>query len=86
MPGDQILVDRGFTLKNDFAAGASANLLFPAFTKGNSALSAKEVEVSQKIASVRIHIERVIGLLKNRCTISQEILPLYNRLNSLKSD
>ena len=66
MPGDQILADRGFTLKYDFAAGASTELLIPAFTRGKSQLSAKEVEVSRKVASVRIHIERVIGLLKNR--------------------
>ena len=48
MPGDQILADREFTLKDDFAAGASAELLIPAFTRGKSQLSAKEVEVSWK--------------------------------------
>ena len=85
MPGDQILADRGFTLKDDFAAGASAELLIPAFTRGKSQLSAKEVEVSRKIASVRIHIERVIGLLKNRCTILQGILPL-RLLKSIKDE
>ena len=49
MPGDQILADRGFTLRDDFAAGASAELLIPAFRKGKSQLSAREVEVSWKI-------------------------------------
>ena len=43
MPGDQILADRGFTLKDDFAAGASAELLIPPLTRGKSQLSAKEV-------------------------------------------
>ena len=33
------------------------------------------MERTRKIASVRIHIERVIGLLKNRCTILKGILP-----------
>ena len=51
-------------------------MLIPAFTRGKSQLSAKEVEVSWKIASVRIHIEKVIGLLKNIYTIFQRILPL----------
>ena len=60
-------------------------MLIPAFTRGKSQLSAKEVEVSRKIASVRIHIERVIGLLKNRCTISQGILPL-RLLKSIKDE
>ena len=60
-------------------------MLIPAFTRGKSHLSAKEVEVSRKIASVRIHIERVIGLLKNRYTISQGILPL-RLLKSIKDE
>ena len=60
-------------------------MLIPAFTRGKSQLSAKEVEVSRKIASVRIHIERVIGLLKNRYTISQGILPL-TLLKSIKDE
>ena len=34
------------------------------------------MERTRKIASVRIHIERVIGLLKNRYTILKGILPL----------
>ena len=76
LPGDQILADWGFTLRDDFPAGASAELLIPAFTRGKSQLSAREVEVSWKIGSVRIHIERVIGLLKSRYTILQGILPL----------
>ena len=60
-------------------------MLIPAFTRGKSQLSAKEVEVSRKIASVKIHIERVIGLLKNRYTISQGIL-LLRLLKSIKDE
>ena len=85
MPGEQILADRGFTLRDDFAAGASAELLIPAFTRGKSQLSAREVEVSWKIGSVRIHIERVIGLLKSRYTILQGILPL-SLLKNIKDE
>nr|XP_047127621.1 uncharacterized protein LOC105849804 [Hydra vulgaris] len=76
MPGDQILSDRGFTLQDDFAAGSCSILINPAFTKDKAQLSASEVEKSRKISSVRIHIERVIGLLKNRYTILQGVLPL----------
>ena len=79
MPRDQILADHGFTLVDfKFAARSSSELLIPAFTKEKSQLSAKEVEVSRKIASVRIHIERVIGLLRNRYTILKGIIPLHN--------
>ncbi len=68
-PGDQILADRGFTLVDEFAAGCGVELIIPSFTKGKKQLSAKEVEVSRQIASIRIHIERVIGLVKNRYKI-----------------
>ena len=60
-------------------------MLISAFTRGKSQLSAKEVEVSWKIASVRIHIEKVIGLLKNIYTIFQRILPL-RLLKSIKDE
>lgn len=76
MPGDQILADRGFTMVEEFAAGSCSELLIPAFTTGKKQLSAKEVETSRKIASVRIHIERVIGLIRNRYTILKGKLPL----------
>ena len=75
-PGDQILADRGFTLVDDFAGYCSAELIIPSFTKGKQQLSANEVETSRKISSVRIHIERVIGLMKNRYTILKGPLPI----------
>ena len=75
-PGDQILADRGFTLSEDFALNSGTELLIPAFTRGKKHFSAAEVERTRKTASVRIHIERVISLLKNRYTILKGILPL----------
>jgi len=85
MPGDQILADRGFTLVDEFGAGSSSELLIPSFTRGKKQLSAKEVETSRKISSVRIHIERVIGLIRNRYTILKGILPLRT-LKSMKEE
>ena len=85
MPGDQLLADRGFTLADDFAAGSGAELIVPAFTKGKDQLSSGDVENTRKIASVRIHIERVIGLIKNRYTILKEILP-FRTVKSIKDE
>lgn len=68
-PGDQILADRGFTLVDEFASSCSTELIIPAFTKGKEQLSAKEVEKTRQIAAIRIHIERIIGLVKNRYKI-----------------
>ena len=53
-----------------------ASLIIPAFTRGKKQLSLPDVECSQKIAKVRIHVERVIGLLKNKYTILQGTLPI----------
>ena len=75
-PGDQILADRGFTLSEDFALNSGTELLIPAFTRGKKELSAAGVERTRKIASMRIHIEMVIGLLKNQYTILKGILSL----------
>ena len=76
MPGDQLLADRGFTLKEDFATACSADLIIPAFTKGKSQLSAEEVEKSRQLASVRIHIERVIGVMRNKYAILRTTLQI----------
>ena len=73
---DQILADRGFTLEDEFAAGSGVELIIPTFKKGKKQLSAKEVEISRQIASVRIHVERVIRLIKNRYKILDCVLPL----------
>ena len=43
--GYQILVDRGFTLQDEFTAGRGVELLIPNFRKGKKELNAKEVEV-----------------------------------------
>ena len=44
-------------------------------TKGESQLSASEVDESRQLAHVRIHVERVIGRLKD-FKILQSIIPI----------
>jgi hypothetical protein len=75
LPGDLVMADRGFRLQDDFAF-RQCKLVVPAFTRGKKQLSAKDVECSRTISNVRIHIERVIGVLKNRYTLLQGILPI----------
>ena len=84
--GDQILADRGFTLQDEFAAGAGVELIIPAFTRGKSQLSAEDVETTRQIASIRIHIERVIGLLKNRFNILSSGPLLLTMIKSLSDE
>ena len=73
--GDIILADRGFTISDDIAL-FGAKLKIPAFTRGKTQLMQKEVETSQQLSRVRIHVERVIGLMKNKFTILKGPIPV----------
>ena len=69
-PGDVILADRGFDVA-DSVGLYNAELKIPAFTKGKKQLGPVELESTRGLASVRIHVERVIGEVRNRYTILQ---------------
>ena len=73
--GDTVLADRGFNISEDLAL-FDATLAIPSFTKGKSQLSQQEVECSQWLAKVRIHVERVIGQMKNKFAILQGVIPV----------
>ena len=70
-----MLADRGFDIADSIGL-YQAHLQIPAFTIGKKQLSAEEVEQTRKIANVRIHVERMIGLVRRKYTIFQEILPI----------
>ncbi|XP_022807135.1 uncharacterized protein LOC111344188 [Stylophora pistillata] len=74
IPGDLVLADRGFTI-HESVQFQQAQLNIPAFTKGKDQLDPADVEQTRKIASVRIHVERIIGLLRQKYTILQQTLP-----------
>ncbi|XP_077529339.1 uncharacterized protein LOC144141698 [Haemaphysalis longicornis] len=75
LPGDLVLADRGFTIADEVGLHC-AKLVIPAFTKGKPQLSAHEVGKTRKLANVRIHVERVIGLLRNKYRILKYTLPV----------
>ena len=62
--GDLVFTDRGFDISDDLTM-VGASLAIPPFTKGKPQLSQQEVEFSQRLSSVRIHVERAIGRMKN---------------------
>ncbi|KAK6178188.1 hypothetical protein SNE40_012998 [Patella caerulea] len=74
LSGDVFLPDRGFTMVEEFAY-RQAKLEFPHFTKGKTHLSAKGVEESRQLSRARIHVERVIGRVKD-FEILQGTLPI----------
>ena len=75
LPGDLVMADRGFTIQESLMLH-KAELAIPAFTKGKDRLDPVDVEQTRGIANVRIHVERVIGLLRSKYTIVSGILPI----------
>lgn len=73
--GDVVLADRGFLIAESVGM-CCATLAIPAFTKGKKQLSSTEVERTREIANVRIHVERVIGMVRNKYTLLKHTLPV----------
>ena len=63
-PNISVMADRGFTIRDQLRA-IKVDLNIPPFMEGRGQLPASEVLEGRKIASLRIHIERVIGRIKN---------------------
>ena len=72
-PDDLVMADRGFTIQESVWF-QHAELAIPAFTKGKDQLDPIDVEKTGGIASVRIHVEQVTGLLRQKYTILEEEL------------
>ena len=73
LPGDLVRADRGFTV-HEQVWFHQAELNIPAFTRGKNQLDPVDVEKTHKIANVRIHVERVTGILRQKYTILQSTL------------
>lgn len=75
LPGDVVIADRGFTC-DEYAHMALAEIKIPPFTKGKKQLEKVELDWSRELSMVRIHVERVIGQLKQKYTLLQSVLPI----------
>ena len=75
LPGDVVLADRGFDISESVGM-MQASLQIPAFMKGKSQLPALEVENTRTIANVRIHVERVIGCVRQKYSMLRGTLPI----------
>lgn len=74
-PGDVILADRGFDIA-DSVGVMQATVLVPAFMAGKRQLSSVDVFKTRNIANVRIHVERVIGLVRQKYKILGGPIPV----------
>lgn len=61
MPGDAVMADKGFLIKDDLPPGV--NLVIPPFLT-QAQFTADEVRQTYKIATARIHIERANNRMK----------------------
>ena len=75
LPGNVVLADRGFHIAESVGI-MQASLRIPAFTKGKDQLSPTEVEVTRTIANVRMHVERFIGMVRQKYSIPHETIPI----------
>ena len=76
LPGDYVMADRGFDV-GDALAGRRATLIVPAYMKGKKQLSRDEVVTTRNIANVRIHVERVIGSVRQKFKILGGPIPMH---------
>jgi len=62
-PGDLVLADKGFTI-GDLLAKRAAFLQIPPFLSTQAQFQPESIQLTKKIARVRIHVERAIGRVK----------------------
>ena len=65
LPGDLVLADIGFDISKTVALHG-CTLHIQAFTKKKSQLSADDVHQTHDIANVRIHVERVVCIVRTK--------------------
>jgi len=67
LSGDVVLADRGFNIQ-ELAGMYCAEVKIPPFTKGKKQLSKMEIDGARRLSSIRIHVERVIGMVRRKYT------------------
>ncbi|KAK9958526.1 hypothetical protein ABG768_010640, partial [Culter alburnus] len=75
LPGDIVLADRGFNIRESVGM-MCAEVKIPAYTKGHAQLDAKDVEETRAIAHLRIHVERVIDVVRNKYKMLYSKVPI----------
>lgn len=70
-PGDWVLADKGFLVQNEVEE-KEATLILPSFIKEGNQLHPTQVEESRYVASIRIHVERVISVVRQKFNICSD--------------
>lgn len=69
------MADRGFLIKETLEV-LQVKLVIPAFTKDKNQLHPLDIETTRQIAHARIHVERVIDMIKNKFNIFKDTIPI----------
>jgi hypothetical protein len=69
------MANREFLIK-EFVELFHAEVMIPAFRRGKDQLNPVDLENTRAIAHVRIHVERVIGMLRQKFRITNGTLPI----------
>ncbi|KAF3698388.1 THAP domain-containing protein 11 [Channa argus] len=75
LPGDIVLADRGFDIK-DSVGLMCAEVRMSAFTRGHHQLEAKDAEETRCMAHLRSHVQKVVGVVRNKYKILSSTLPV----------
>lgn len=70
--GDEIMADKRLNIQDELAS-VGVSLVIPAFLKGKTRFSMQETTKNKAIASVRIHVERMIERLKSWYILDRKI-------------
>ena len=85
LPGDQILAYRGFNVGEAFGLHC-AEVKTPPFTQRKKQLSKVEVDNARQLSRVRIHVERVIGFLRQKYTLLEATLPINTVMSNPETE
>ena len=71
------MADRGFDIEDSVGLYAAC-LQIPSFTKGKPQLSPLDIETTRSLANVGIHVERVMGTVRQKYTIlGHSVIPIH---------
>ena len=76
----KVMADRGSNISETLGTYGK-QLVIPSFTRGKKQLNPGDVELTRRIASVRIHVERVIGSIKQKYSLLDKTLPIDFLMN-----
>ncbi|CAN9511405.1 unnamed protein product [Ophioblennius macclurei] len=75
LPGDMVLADRGYNVGDEVGL-MCAEVKSPRTSGGDAQMDPKSVEETRQITHLRVHVERVIGLVRNKYKILQQNIPV----------